>query len=121
MPIQAKPELVEYRNRLKFGTSFQYTVADHGTNDVEADNYFHSLSSNYLKPGDDIFVCVKAPGCWHKAVFEVQSTSATTTTVAQLTPWRSGGDAPIKLTADEAPSAKPVKPLRRPPPPAKVA
>lgn len=93
MSVSAKPDCIEYRNRLKFSTIFQYTVSDHTIEDVESDNYFHAVSQRYLRAGDEVYVCVqdKDNQCWHKASFEVVSTSATETIVQRLNDWRTGG------------------------------
>ncbi len=120
MPVQAKPELIEYRNRLKFSTIFQYTVTDHTMADVEGDNYFHSLSSNYLRPGDELYVCVREPsaGIWYKAVFEVLNVTSTHTGVVQISEWRSTGQL---ISEPETGLKPPQKPAKRVNPPPKAA
>lgn len=124
MPVQAKPELIEYRNRLKFSTVFQYTVEDHAIADVESDNYFHSLSSNYLRAGDELHVCVREPaaGIWYKAIFEVIHVTMTHTGVAQISDWRSTGQ-PISepVSEPEVGIKPPQKPAKRIGPPSKAA
>lgn len=90
---QAKPDRVEYITRLKFGSVLQYTVDDHGMEDVNGPNYFHSIAQRYINPGDEISVAVitrgkiEKPLAWAKARFEVISTSPTETIVEQITDW----------------------------------
>lgn len=124
MPVQAKPELIEYRNRLKFSTVFQYTIASHTVDDVETDNYFHSLSSNYLRAGDELHVCVRdaVAGTWHKAVFEVTKVTPKETSVSKISDWRGAGQ---QISEPEAETASPAlegvsppqKPAKRVSPP----
>lgn len=124
MPVQAKPELIEYRNRLKFSTVFQYTVASHSMHDVETANYFHSLSSNYLRAGDEMHVCVRdlAAGGWHKAIFEVTKVTPTETSVSKISEWRGTGQQisePEPEVVNSAPEgvSPPQKPAKRVSPP----
>ena len=42
---RSRPEDIEYINRLKFGSQFNYTPEHHSKEDVESDNYFHNIST----------------------------------------------------------------------------
>ena len=42
---RSRPEDIEYINRLKFGSQFNYTPEHHSKEDVEGDNYFRILSA----------------------------------------------------------------------------
>ena len=88
--------------------------------DVEGDNYFHSLSSNYLRPGDELYVCVREPsaGIWYKAVFEVLNVTSTHTGVVQISEWRSTGQL---ISEPETGLKPPQKPAKRVNPPPKAA
>ena len=56
---RSRPEDIEYINRLKFGSQFNYTPEHHGKEDIESDNYFHNISTRYLAAGDEIRVNIK--------------------------------------------------------------
>ena len=49
---RSRPEDIEYINRLKFGSQFNYRPEHHGKEDIESDNYFHNISTRYLAAGD---------------------------------------------------------------------
>lgn len=117
MTARARPEDIEYRNRLKWGTVFQYTTREHSIQDIVADNYFHTLSQRYLMPGDEIHVAVlHSDGSWHKAVFEVTISDLKRTLIEQISDWRQSfgeasdaGDAPLEPTvSEEADAAGPA-------------
>ena len=62
-----RPEDIEYINRLKFGSQFNYTPKHHSKEDIESDNYFHNISTRYLAAGDEIRVNIKNDeGSWSK-------------------------------------------------------
>ena len=42
---RSRPEDIEYINRLKFGSLYNYKPAHHGKEDVEGDNYSHIIST----------------------------------------------------------------------------
>jgi len=56
---RSRPEDIEYINRLKFGSQFNYTPEHHSKEDVESDNYFHNISTRFLAAGDEIRVNIK--------------------------------------------------------------
>lgn len=92
MSLKSKPEDIEYRHRLKWGSVFQYTTKEHSRKDVVSDNYFHNISTRYLQPGDEINIAVlHMDGSWSKGVFEVISIDAADTVVEQVDKWRSAG------------------------------
>ena len=62
-----RPEDIEYINRLKFGSQFNYTPEHHSKEDIESDHYFHNISTRYLAAGDEIRVNIKNDeGSWSK-------------------------------------------------------
>lgn len=112
---RSNPEGIEYINRLKFASRFQYVTIDHTRDDVRSANYFHNLSQNYLRAGDEICVivlddgiwrdgghAVSEGGGWHKGDFEVVSMTPISTVVRQLGKWRSAA-------AEENPAATTTK------------
>ncbi len=54
---RSRTEDIEYINRLKFGSQFNYTPEHHSKEDVESDNYFHNISTRFLAAGDEIRIC----------------------------------------------------------------
>ena len=96
----AKPENVEYRNRLKFGTQIQYTADDVSIDDVMGDNFFHTIAHRYIQAGDEISINVITKGSiehpikWDKAIFEVVSVTPKETKVEIVSEWRAGGKRP---------------------------
>ncbi len=42
---RSRPEDIEYINRLKFGSQFNYTPEHHSKEDVESDDYFLNIST----------------------------------------------------------------------------
>ena len=64
---RSRPEDIEYINRLKFGSQFNYAPKHHGKEDIESDDYFHNISTWYLAAGDEICVILKNDdGPWSK-------------------------------------------------------
>jgi len=49
---RSRPEDIEYINRLKFGSLFNYTREPHSKEDVEGDNYFRYFQQRepYRRP-----------------------------------------------------------------------
>ncbi len=92
MPAQSLPEDIEYRQRLKWGSVFQYTTKQHSRADVLTPNYFHNISQRYLDMGDEIHVCIQhLDGSWSKGLFEVILIDHKNTEIEQLGSWRSSG------------------------------
>ena len=56
---RSRPEDIEYINRLKFGSQFNYTPEHPGKEDVKSVNYFHNISSWHLAAGDEACVNIK--------------------------------------------------------------
>ena len=102
--LNARPEDIEYRLRLKWGSVFQYTTEQHTRDEVVGHNYFHNLSQRYLVAGDEIHIAIKhMDGSWSKGVFEIDSVDSLLTTIVQIEDWRSSGS--------ERAQKKPKKPL----------
>jgi hypothetical protein len=97
--LRARPEDIEYRLRLKWGSVFQYTTEQHSRKNIEEKNYFHNLSQRYLMPGDEIRIAVlHKDGSWSKAIFEVYTSDSTDTVINQIEDWRSSGSSRAKNT-----------------------
>lgn len=86
---RSRPEDIEYIDRLKFGSRFNYVPENHSKEDVESDNYFHNLSQRYLQVGDEIQVCIKHEDkSWSKCWFEVTAITDTDTSIERIGTWR---------------------------------
>ena len=67
-----RPVDIEYINRLKFGSQFNYTPEHHTKEDIESDNYFHNNSTRNLAAGDEIRVNIKNDkGTWSKRRYTI--------------------------------------------------
>jgi hypothetical protein len=86
---RSRPEDIEYINRLKFGSRFNYVPEHHSAEDVESENYFHNISTRYLNVGDEIQVCIKHEDkSWSKCWFEVVSITPEDTRIDRIGTWR---------------------------------
>lgn len=86
---RSRPEDIEYIDRLKFCSRFNYVTQDHTKEDVESEDYFHNLSQRYLQVGDEIQVCIKHEDkSWSKCWFEVVSITNENTHVEPIGAWR---------------------------------
>lgn len=89
---QSLRECIEYRQRLKGFSSFQYSPPKHSRTDILEEDYFHNSARGFFEPGDEIHVGLRhADGSWSKGVFEVISMTEKHTVVEQIVKWRSGG------------------------------
>jgi|TARA_Y100000034_G_C6709227_1_gene313182 hypothetical protein len=110
MSQQSRPEDIEYRLRLKWGSVFQYTTREHSCDDVLAENYFHNISTRYFQAGDEIHIAVldEASG-WMKGVFEVAFMDLKNTIIQQVEAWRFGEIAKPKEPGKAIPKKKPLE------------
>ena len=89
MTARSRPEDIEYISRLKFGSQFSYTPAQHSEKDIDVDNYFHNVSSRYFAPGDEIRVNIKhEDGSWSKRWYEVIAITPDSTVIEPIDAWR---------------------------------
>ena len=100
---RSRPEDIEYIDRLKFSSRFNYVPENHSKEDVESDNYFHNISQRYLQAGDEIHVCIKHEDkSWSKRWVEVVSVTAEHTRIEPISSWRDANKpkkaAPAKAT-----------------------
>ena len=99
MTARSRPEDIEYISRLKFGSQFSYTPANHAKDDIDVANYFHNVASRYFAPGDEIRVNIKhEDGSWSKRWYEVITMTPETTVIEATENWRHYG-APKKAKA----------------------
>jgi hypothetical protein len=107
MSQRSRPEDIEYRHRLKWGSVFQYTTREHSCDDIVVDNYFHNISTRYLRPGDEIHVTVlDSEDVWKKGVFEVSHMDLKNTGIKMIEGWRSGKS---KNRSQVIPKKKPLE------------
>ena len=86
---RSRPEDIEYIDRLKFSSRFNYVPENHSKEDVESDNYFHNISSRYFAAGDEIRVNIKhEDGSWSKRWYEVITMTPETTVIEATENWR---------------------------------
>jgi len=89
MTARSRPEDIEYISRLKFGSQFNYTPEQHAKEDIDAENYFHNISTRYLAAGDEIRVNIKEEdGSWSKRWYEVISITPELTVVEPTGAWQ---------------------------------
>jgi len=99
MTARSRPEDIEYISRLKFGSQFSYTPANHAKEDIDVANYFHNVASRYFAKGDEIRVNIKhEDGSWSKRWYEVITMTPETTVIEATENWRHYG-APKKAKA----------------------
>ena len=54
MTARTRPKDIEYISRLRFGSQFNYTPEHHSQEDIDADNYWHNISTRYPTAGEEI-------------------------------------------------------------------
>lgn len=88
--MRAKPQNVQFVNRLHFDNDHWYRTDDPPSL-VEAEGYFLSCA-HIFQTGDMIRVsCIRDDGTWDKADFEVSYSSRTSVNVQRIGAWRHGG------------------------------
>ena len=108
MSPQCLPEDMEYRQRLKWGSEFQYNSKDHSRSDVTSEGYFNNVAVRFsFSPGDRIHVVINhLDGSWSRGLFEVISVEDRTATTEQVGDWHSAGGTRVDKKAVPAPIAK---------------
>ncbi len=90
---QAKVSDVKAYETRAFASTTTYITDDHKPEDVETENYFHTLSNRYLYVGDriDVFSILEgspeAPKSWAEAAFKVVGIDKFNTSVEMVSPW----------------------------------